>query len=125
MVEGQEIHPFHKPENGIDGVPDIFESLLAQAKEMGLGTTQNASCDTAVNADVCMATDFVEASRAVAERVCQMLDGEGKAVISIGSPGNQVHQQEAEEGRVQGRGELRHLPRGRRRAEKEIRTGRR
>ena len=78
------------------GVPDIFESLLGQAKELGLGTTQNASCDTAVNADVCMATDFVEASRAVAERVCQMLDGEGKAVISIGSPGNQVHQQEVE-----------------------------
>ena len=72
------------------GVPDIMEGILSQAKERGLGTTQNASCSEAVNADVCMATDFYTAGATVAERLVDLMGGEGNVVVAFGEPGNVV-----------------------------------
>lgn len=74
------------------GVPDILEGVLAQAKDLGLGITQNASCPEAVNADICLATDVYQAGQAAAERLCQMMDGEGNVVVAFGAPGDIVHQ---------------------------------
>ena len=72
------------------GVPDIMEGILGQAKERGLGTTQNASCGEAINPDVCMATDFYYAGWTVAERLAELMDGEGNVVVAFGEPGNVV-----------------------------------
>ena len=72
------------------GVPDIMEGILAQAKERGLGTTQNGSCGEAVNPDVCMSTDFYFAGATVAERLVELLGGEGNVVVAFGEPGNVV-----------------------------------
>ncbi len=72
------------------GVPDILEGILVQAKEMGLGTTQNGSCPDAVNTDLCMATDFYQAGQTVAERLTELMGDEGNVVVAFGEPGNVV-----------------------------------
>ena len=63
------------------GVPDILEGVLGQAKELGLGTTQNGSCGQEGNADICMATDFYQAGWTVAERLEELMGDEGNVVV--------------------------------------------
>ncbi|MCL4488852.1 MAG: sugar ABC transporter substrate-binding protein [Chloroflexi bacterium] len=75
------------------GVPDIMEGVLKQAAGLGIATTQNASCDTAVNAGICLATDFTQAGASVGERLAKMMNGKGNIVVAFGAPGDKAHQQ--------------------------------
>lgn len=75
----------------IAAVPDIFEASLKQAADMGVGTTQNASCGQAINASICMSTDFEKAGAVVAERLAKELNGKGNVVVGFGAPDDANH----------------------------------
>jgi ribose transport system substrate-binding protein len=77
--------------SAIAAVPDILEGAMKQAADMGIGTTQNASCSQAVNTAICMSTDFKNAGAVVAERLAKELNGQGNVVVGFGAPDDANH----------------------------------
>jgi ribose transport system substrate-binding protein len=68
--------------------PGYMEAVLARAKERGLAVAQVGSCPEMEAADICWGTDFYNAGAAVAERLGELMGGQGSVVVAFGQPGN-------------------------------------